>query len=193
MHDMRRPPYLGLVLLAAAILALSVAVFRHYLPYIGAPLALREPPAVPLTIEDAYLVGLGERGKVWSLRAERVEIGQDRAQTTLTGITEGRIYDRGEPVLFVSAGVAVYNTRTESLDLSRGIHVTGNGGESVTALGASWDASTSTLTSSGEVRFRNEWSDVVTESLRADLNKKELTMWNVRLKAKLEGVESQAR
>ena len=190
---MRRPPYLGLVLPAAAILALSVAAFRHYLPYTGATLALREPPAVPLAIEDAYLVGLGKRGKVWSLRAERVEIGHDRAQTTLTGITEGRIYERGEPALFVRAGMAVYNTRTEKLALSRGIHVTGTDGETVTAQGARWDASTSTLTSSGEVRFRNEWSEVVTESLRADLSRKELTMWNVRLKAKLEGVESRVR
>lgn len=183
---------MGLALLAAAILALSVAAFRHYLPYTGAPLAPKEPPTVTLAMRDAYFVGLGDQGKLWSLKAEAVEIGRDRAQTTLTGITDGRIYGHAEPVLLVSAGKAVYNARTESLALSEGIRAVGNGGETVTAQGAQWNASTSILTSSGEVRFRTEWSDVATDSLRADLGRKELTMWNVRLTAKVKALQGEA-
>jgi len=66
---MRRPSTLTIAIAAGALLLLSVIVFRRYLPYTGMNLAPKQPPAVVMAIENAYLVGLGRSGKLWSIRA----------------------------------------------------------------------------------------------------------------------------
>jgi hypothetical protein len=164
---------------AGLILLVSVLVFRRYLPYVGSTLAPEQPPSVVLEMRGAYFVGLDHKGKLWSLKAQKVEIGQSRYVTTLTGITDGRIFDHGKPVLGVEAGKAVYNSIAGDLKMDKGIALTGSDGQKISAAGARWNSATSMLRSNGKVRYEAPWGKASTESVTVDMNTKEMTMTNV--------------
>ena len=196
---MRKPPQLIRVAAAAAALLVSVAVFKRYMPYGPSELALKEPPAVILTMEDAYLVGLGSKGKLWSLKARKVEMSQDRSTTTLTGIHDGRIFDRGKPVLKVDAGTAQYDIYYRNLQLGGGVSIRSNTGERISGPGAYWSAAAGVLQSTGRVVFETGWSRIEADSLALDTRKREMSLRNVRLRIdlgranKLLGTEAKAR
>ncbi|MCL5104022.1 MAG: LPS export ABC transporter periplasmic protein LptC [Armatimonadetes bacterium] len=177
---MRRSLYLGLVI-AAAVLLVSIVAFKRYLPYANINFNLRQPPPVVLAMEDAYLVGLGHNGKLWSTKARSVEIAQNRSTTILTGIHDGKIFDKDKIALRVKAGHAVYDTYSRNLDLSEGILVEGTDRQRITGAGASWNSATSTLRSIGRVSFETASSKVTTDRLLMDLNKKELEMWDIHM------------
>lgn len=176
---MRRPPFLGWAILAGCILLLSLLAFRRYLPYVGSSLAPKQPPSVVLEMHNAYFVGLNRKGKVWSIRAKKVEIGQNRYLTTLTDISDGRIFNSGKPALKMTAGRAMYNGMVGDLALDNGICVTGPNGQQVTATGADWNSATSTLRSRGKVQYASSFGKASTDSVLVDMRSKEITMWNV--------------
>lgn len=187
---MRLPPYLGRALVAGLILLISVLVFRRYLPYVGSTLAPEPLPTVVLEMRDAYFVGFGHKSKLWSLKARKVQIGQTRFITTLAGITDGKIFDRGKPVLEVEAGKAVYNSAVGELKMDRGITLTGSDGQKLSAAGAQWNSTTSILRSTGKVRYEAPWGRATTDGVTVDMNTKEMTMTNVVVaikSSKLEG------
>lgn len=163
-------------------MAVSVAVFKRYLPYTGVPLAPRQTPPVVLAMQDAYLVGLGHQGKLWSLRAERIEIAQNRSSTSIAGITDGRIYEQARVALKVKAGRADYDAYTRGLTLAGGIEVRGPDGQRVIAEGATWNSFDSTLRSSGRVSYDSKLSKVTADALRFDLRRRQLEMWNVHVR-----------
>lgn len=173
---MKRPPYLGLAIVAGIILLISVVTFRRHLPYTGTPLMPKEPPAIVLAIEEARFVGLNNNKKAWSLNADKVEIARDRTTTTLTRITDGQIYIGSKVAATVTAGKAVYSTRFKDLQLSHGVIVKGNENQKVSAQGAVWNSATSTLRSKGQVNFENRRSRISGDELTVDLKKKEMTM-----------------
>ena len=106
-------------------------------------------------MENAYLVGLGSGGKLWSIRAGSVELAQNRFIVTLAGIHDGRVYDRGRVALKLRAGRAAYNIYGKDLTLSDGILVEGNEGQRISAPGATWNSFSATLRSSGGVAFES--------------------------------------
>lgn len=176
---MRRPPYLGLALAAGVILLLSVLAFRRYMPYVGSTLSPTAQPSIILEMHNTYFVGLNHKGKAWSVRAKDVQIGRDRAQTTLSGVTQGKIFDGGKVALQMEAGRAQYNSMVGDLVMDRGIRLTGIGGQKLTADGASWNSATSTLRSNGQVHYESSWAEASTDRVVLNTNTKELTMWNV--------------
>lgn len=176
---MRRAQLFGLAAAAGTILLLSIIAFRSYWPYAQGGIAPNEPPKVALAMRDAYFVGLGRRGKLWSLKARSVEIGQDRSVTTLRGVTDGRIFGSGRVLFKVRAGKAVYDAGNQTMRLCLGILIKGNKGQSVAATNARWSASNSTLESGGAVRFRTPSGETRANHLTVDLKKKELLMNNV--------------
>lgn len=176
---MRRPPYVGLALAAGLILLVSLLVFRRYLPYVGSSLAPSQPPSVVLQMRNAYFVGLNRKGKLWSLKAKNVEIGQNRFLTTLTGITQGKIFDAGKPVLQMEAGRAVYNSIVGDMAMDEGIRLIGADGQTLTADGADWNSASSSLRSTGKVLYESEWGKASTDRMLVDMKSKEMTMWNV--------------
>lgn len=175
---MTKSSYLGLII-AGAIMLCSTIVFRGYLPYVGERLAPREPPAIPVALEDAHLVGVAHRTKLWSLDARLVEVLRDRDVTRLTDVTHGKVFDRGKVVFVVSAGRAIYDKKLEDLRLSRGIQVAASDGQHVSARSAHWNSRTAILTGSGSVAFRGRWGEASGEDLIADLRNKKLVMRNV--------------
>lgn len=181
------------VLVAGATLLVSIAAFRSYLPYVGDRYLTREPPAVVLEIDDVYLVGMGDRTKLWSLNVRRVEIGRDRAITTLSGISDGKIFDKGKTVLKVRAGRAIYDERREDLKLSSGIEIAGTEGQRVVARGAHWNSHSGILAGVGQVSFASEWGKATADDLIVDLRKKELTMRNVFFSINIGELENSAR
>ena len=176
---MRLPPYLGRALVAGLICLISILVFRRYLPYVGSTLEPSQPPSVVLEMRNARFVGLNHKGKIWSLKAKKVEIGQNRYMTTLTGITQGKIFDAGKPALTVEAGKAVYNSLAGSMVMDEGILLTGPDSEKIIAKGADWNSTTSLLRSFGKVRYESPWGEALTDRLLVNTKTRELTMWNV--------------
>jgi hypothetical protein len=186
---MRKPPQLMRVAAAAAALLVSVAVFKRYMPYRPSDLALKQPPAVILTMEDTYLVGLGSKGKLWSLKARKVEMSQDRSTTTLTGIREGRIFDNGKPVLKVDAGTARYDIYFRNLQLGGGISVRSSTGERISGPGAIWNAGAGVLQSTGPVTVETGWSKLTANSLTLDVGRREMSLEQVRMRVNLRQAE----
>ena len=187
---MRRPPYLGRVVLAGIILLLSLVIYRRYLPYVGSSLAPKTPPSVVLQMHNAYFVGLNRKGKLWSLKAKSVEIGQNRFLTTLTGITQGRIFDAGKPVLQMEAGRAVYNSMVGDMAMDEGIRLTGADGQRLTASGADWNSTASSLRSNGKVYYESPWARGSTDAVSVDIKSRELTMYNVDVTVDLSKVDN---
>lgn len=190
---MKRPNYPILALAAAAILLISVVAFKRYLPYTGSNLAPKEPPAIVLAMEDVRLVGFADRGKVWSAKARKVEIAQNRATTTLTGITHGRIYDEGKAALEIEAGRAVYDVHYRNLELDGGIVVRDMNGQTIRCPGASWNPAMAVLRSNGQVTFDADWSRLTAESMLLDVRKREMSMWKVGMVLDLKEVERHAQ
>jgi hypothetical protein len=176
---MRLPPYLGRAIVAGLILLVSILVFRRYLPYVGGSLAPIQPPSVVLEMRNASFVGLNHDTKLWSLKARKVQIGQNRYVTTLTRITDGKIFDRGKPVLGVEAGRAVYDSVAGVLVMDRGITLSGTAGQKLSASGADWNSATSLLRSTGKVLFEAPWGKASTDNMTVDMKTQQMTMTNV--------------
>ena len=176
---------LPVFLVVVAALAVSVAVFKRYLPYTGTPLVPKEPPPVVLTMEDARLVGLGRTGKLWSVKVGKIEIARNRSGAVLKEVTDGKIYDRGKVVLKVRAGKAACEINSRNLLLSDGISVEGTDGQKLSAEGATWNSADSILRTNGRVIFQSKLSRLTAESLVMDLRAKQLDMWNVRMSLKV--------
>lgn len=181
---MRRPPYIGLALAAGLILLISLLAFRRYLPYVGGSLASTQQPSIVLQMRNAHFVGLNRKGKIWSLNAKSVEIGRNRYLTTLTGITQGKIFDSGKVALQMEAGRAVYNSIAGDLAMDNGISLVGADGQRVTARGANWNSATASLRSTGRVLFQSPWGQASTDRMLVDMRNKEMTMWNVTMSIK---------
>lgn len=163
---------------AAAALLLSVFVFKRYLPYTGPPTFPRQPPAVVMTIEDAYLVGLGSRGKLWSVKAKKVEVAQNRTTTILSGITRGDVFDSGKVAFSLQAGKAIYDSLSNNLALSGGIKISSEG-RIVETEGALWSPRNATLSSTGRVVYRGEWGKLTAERLELDARSRQMSCWRV--------------
>jgi len=185
---MNRPIYPILTTAAIVIMGLIVFALRQYLPHSNIDLAPRKPPAVVLLMEDAYIVGLGHNGKQWSTQAQRVEIGQDRSITRLTGIHAGKVFDKDKVMLKVKAGSAVYNSFTKDLTLKDGVEITGRQGQKITSSGADWNSATQTLRSAGRVDLQTNSGTATTGALRVDLKSREMDMWNVEGRFKVESI-----
>lgn len=149
------------------------------MPYVGSTLTPAAPPSIVLEMHNAYFVGLNHRGKIWSIKAKNVQIGQDRVLTTLTGVTQGKIFDRGKVALQMQAGRALYNSTVGDLVMDRGIALTASDGQKLTTQGANWNSVSSTLRSNGRVRYESNWAKATTDRVVLDTSTRELTMWNV--------------
>jgi lipopolysaccharide assembly outer membrane protein LptD (OstA) len=150
----------------------------------------KQSPSVTLAMEDVYLVGLGHEGKLWSAKADKVEIGQDRSMAKLKNIRDARILSDGKVALTAKAGEAIYQTYRRDLMLTNGVEIVGSKGQKVTGEGAVWNSATSSLRSMGRVNYASEWGLVAADKLVADLKSKEMGMWNVSMKIKLDALDN---
>lgn len=189
----KRPPYLGLTIIAAFVLIVSVIAFRRYLPYSGRDMAPKQPPSIILAMEKAYLVGLGHDGKRWSVRADKVEMDRYHSTATVNNITEGRIYDKGVSAFNVRAGQAVFDIAGENLTMKNGVSIEGAGGERITGQGAIWNSRNSTLMSTGWARFENDTSRIAASKLIVNLRTKELEMWDIKMLVSPKALAERAR
>ncbi|MCE5198379.1 MAG: LPS export ABC transporter periplasmic protein LptC [Armatimonadota bacterium] len=189
MRHNRIPKYFVLAAVAAAILIASVIAFQRYLPYSPRTLNPTRPPAVVLAMEDVYMVGLGHQGKLWSAQADKVEIGRGRGTAKLTNIHDGKILEGGKPVLNIRAHSAMFDTYRKDLMLYGGVRIDGMDGQQLTGKGATWNSSTGTLRSIGQVTFKSKESNVTTDKLLVDVRNKELSMWKVRMEISVPELE----
>ncbi|MHB9035204.1 MAG: LPS export ABC transporter periplasmic protein LptC [Armatimonadota bacterium] len=185
--------HIWIAVIAVGVLALVALGLRHYAPYAGRSAMPKQPPTVVLAMEDVYLVGLGHDGKLWSAKARKVEIGQDRATANLKDIRDARIFSGDKVALTARAGDAVYQTYRRDLTLGGGVEIVGSGGQKVTGQGATWNSATSLLRSIGQVSFESRWGKVAAEKLVADLKSQELGMWNVSMKIRLDALDGAAK
>jgi len=186
---MKRHSTLTIAIAAGAVLLVSVIVFRRHLPYTGMNLAPKQPPAVVMTVDNAYIVGLGRNGKLWSIRERTVELAQNRFVVTLNDVTDGRIFDRGKPALKVRAGRIAYNISAQDMQLTRGITIEGNEGQRITGEGATWNSFTSMLRSSGRVCYESSLGRVTANMLIVDVRNRQMQMWDVVLTVPMKTIE----
>jgi hypothetical protein len=187
---MKRPSTLTIAVVAGALLLVSVFAFRRYLPYTGMSLAPRQAPAVVMSIEDAYIVGLGNNVKLWSIKAGTVDLAQNRFVVTLNHVTDGKIFDKGKPALEVRAGRIAYNISAQDMTLSGGVTIEGNEGQRITGPGATWNSFTGMLRSTGRVAFESKLGRMTAKTLVVDVRNRELTMWDVAGSMNLKAVEA---
>jgi len=140
-------------------------------------------------MEDAYLVGTSNGKKTWSVKAKRVDIAQNRSTTTVTGMSDGKIFDDGKLALKLQAKKAVYDIYGKNLQLSGGIKVDGLNGQTIRSNGAFWNSGSSTLRSIGQVEFQDKWNKIHTKDLLVDVKSKEVSMWNVQIMVDIKDVE----
>lgn len=186
---MKRPSYLGLAIAAGAILLLSIIVFRQYLPYTGNSLSPRKPPAIVLSMEDAFIVGFDNDRKQWSMKADKVEMTQNRSTTSVTGIKDGKIFENGKVALKVNAGSAIYDIYSKNLRLMNNIFVEDNDGTKIRGKAAEWNSSDATLRSIGQVELENRWNKITADKLLVNMKNKEAGMWNVRISVDMKEAE----
>lgn len=186
---MRRRQYL-IIGMAGAALLLSVFVFRRYLPYTGIPATPKQPPTVVMTIEGACLVGLGRGGKLWSLRADKVEVAHNRSTTIVTGISDGNVYDGKHVAFSVRAGKAIYDSSYRSLALSGGLRVRSRG-QDLRLEGAVWNPATAILCSTGPVAYSAPWGKLAAERFQLDVRRKEMGLDQVRGSFDLKNVQDE--
>jgi lipopolysaccharide export system protein LptC len=174
---MKRWQYLILGVAVAALLV-SVVVFKRHLPYTGMPALPKQPPAVVLTMRDTYLVGLAHGAKLWTLRADKVEVAQNRSTTILIGIRRGEVYSAGKVAFSVKAGRAIYDSVYRSLALSRGLQIKGQG-QQVVSDGAVWNPETAILCSTGPVTYSAPWGRLRAERLELNLRNRQMSLTRV--------------
>jgi hypothetical protein len=164
------------------------------MPYVGSTLAPTQQPSIVLEMRNASFVGLNHRKKIWSVKAKKVQIGQDRVITTLTGVTQGKLFDNGKVALQMEAGRARYNSMVGNLSMDHGIKLSGLDGQKLSAQGADWNSATSTLRSSGQVQYASSWGRASSKDLLVDMKKKEMTMRNASISIDLsaQGVSKSA-
>ena len=179
-----------MAIIAAVVLLISVTAFKQYLPYIGESLSPKQPPSIVLAMEDAYLVGINNQGKAWSLKAKSVDVSQNRAFTTVSEITDGRIFDKDKPAFRLKAAKAVYSNSSRRLKLLGGVRIDGSEGQVIKANGADWDPTSSILRSHGGVNLRTKGSDISTQKLAIDLKNEELTMEKVIVRVDISEVDT---
>ncbi|MCE5315307.1 MAG: LPS export ABC transporter periplasmic protein LptC [Armatimonadota bacterium] len=184
--------HIRIVVMILAVLSLIALGLRNYSPYAARGARPKQAPTVVLAMEDVYLVGLGHNGKLWSAKADKVEIGRDRSITELDKIHDARIYDSGKVALKAKAGKAIYNTRRKNLSLGGGVEIVGSNGQKVTGEGAVWSSSNAMLRSVGPVKFDGKMGNVVADRLVVDLKSQELGMWNVSMKIRLDALNDDA-
>jgi LPS export ABC transporter protein LptC len=178
--------YKNPLVIVALLLVLSVVVYRRDLPYGGGSLGPSLKPDMLLTMQNAYLVGSGAHGKLWSLKAKSVEMTQDRSNTTITKITDGRIFQQGKPFLHIDAGRAVYDQYSQDLRIENGILIRGDAGQVAKCKGAFWNPRNSLLTTVGRVSYHDASSRVTAEGLSVDAAKKEMTLTKPRMEVDLQ-------
>lgn len=176
-----------LFILAVGLLAV-VVLNRQQLPYSGGSLAPALAPQMLLTMDSAYLVGSGASGKIWSLKAERVEMTQDRSNTIITRIRNASIYEKGKPLLHIDAGRALYNQYSQDLRIAGGIKLRGEAGQNADCSGAVWDPRKNTLTTSGKVSYVDPSMRATAEGLSVNTSSKELILTKPRLEVDLKEV-----
>ena len=159
------------------------------MPYTGNALSPKQPPSIVLSMEDTYLVGMKDNRKLWSVKAKKVEMTQNRSTTAVTGIKDGKIYDKGKVAFKLSAGSAIYDIYGRNLRLMDGILVEGKDGQIIRGKGAEWNSSAATLRSIGQVEFENRWNKVTADRLLVNVNDQEVRMWNVRMLVDMREVE----
>lgn len=174
---MRRRHYLIFATVLTALLA-SVFVFKRYLPYTGLPVMPKRPPTVVMTMENVRLVGLSHGSKLWSLRAGKVEVAQNRTSTILTGINQADVFSKNKVVFSVRAGKAIYDSLYRNLALSGGI-IARSRGYKVTAEGAVWNPATAILCTTGPVVCRSDWGRLTAKRLELNVRSREISMWRV--------------
>lgn len=181
MARMRHYSLKVLAIAAILLMLLCVYVFRHYLPYSGIDLSPRQTPAIVISMNNVYMAGVGKCGKMWSAKAQKVEIGQNRIIAELVDIHDGKIYSDNQIVMRATAKGGVYNLFSKELMLQGSVVLTGNNGQMITGKGADWNSMTKTLRSIGRVNYISGKTNITADSLFVDMKTKRMDMQNLNM------------
>lgn len=188
---MKKHTYVLLILISAAIISVSIYTLKRYAAYKSSVFNLQKPPAIVLSMKNVYIVGIGNKGKIWSVKAKNVDIGQNRSRAEIIKLTNGQIYNNNKPILKIKAGKAICDTYRKDLQLSNGIFIEGMDGQKISGEGALWNSASSTLRSIGKVKFQDKIGNINTDNLVVNIKSKEMDMQNVNMQIYVDQLDNQ--
>lgn len=169
-----------------ACLGISLVVFRRFLPYTGRQIGPGEPPRLEMVAEDARALCISGGTKLWSLRARRVELAQNRSSVTMHDIADGRVYQENKPILKVRAGKLYYDAFSSCLTVSGSVDIRGMKGQRVSTPGLVWNISRGVLCTTGPVRFESSLGKVLAGRLSINVRNSQIELSDVRGTMRLE-------
>ncbi|MDH7600972.1 MAG: hypothetical protein QHI38_02385 [Armatimonadota bacterium] len=168
-------------------MAASLVLLRHRLPYAAHNLGQPQLSTAIMRVEDAHILAFSRGVKLWCISANAAELSRDRRIVSLTGITDGRVYQNGAPVLMVTAGKVRYDTFSGDLVVSRGVCARSPKGQVLRTETLMWNASRMVVASRGSVRFNSALGSATARALTLDLGGRQLKLVDVFGKINLEG------
>ena len=138
-----------------------------------------------IRMNNVHLTGMVNKTKAWSLSANKVELSQNKSTTTITNITNGKIFNAGQPAFNVTAGKAKYDIWTKSLQLSKNIKIVGEDGQVISA-DSIYLTSRGILTNSGKIKINNKFGEISANRLLINIPKRELTAWDINFNLNME-------
>ena len=174
-------PFLTVVVLVAG-LVWSFMYLRALHPFGSAVTDLGDERLqnVGLRFDQATLVGWSDHNRIWQIHAKAVEVSRDRRLATFREVTDSYLMKNGDKVASISANEVVYNTITRNVSLPGAVELRVKDGPVLKTKNIFWNAAISVLACSGGVTADMDGSTFQGETMRVELEKKELTVTKVR-------------
>jgi hypothetical protein len=185
MRRIRLTPIIALLLIAG--LAVSIVKLWRYSPY-KVTRDLVGNPQVVLSLHNVQVVGRGEGVRIWSFKADDVDVSRGRMRTVIRGVHEGKLFDKGKLVADVTAGEAVYDAANKNVEVTRGAKVTAKLGFKASTDRLMWSGSNRQLLCPGRVVFSSGDGKLVGQNLLADVGRGEVTLWKGKMQVEIEDV-----
>ena len=138
-----------------------------------------------ISMKNADLNGCINGRKVWSLKANNIEVSQDNSATTLTDISNGIIYDSDKPVIRFEADKVVLNNQTTNFEVFNRLDAYSDSGYNFRCSNAYWSSNKNTLTSLSPVNFSSKQMHIIANRMQINTRLKEMKLWNTKLLIKL--------
>jgi len=184
----RRNSIIIIVVFAAlAVVWLGLRALLHYIP---PGLLPQTAPTSLFAMDEVVLNGIGEHGREWTLRADKVDISQDRSTANVYGIRDCTMFVNSKPVATLQAQSAVCNLWNKKMSISGNIRVSNKAGQRIETSALTWEPYGSILESAGTVTYHSPTGDAVADKLSLNLETKELTLTKPRIALWVGEIES---
>ena len=177
-------PHLKVSLIAIAVISIAGLIILSS-SYTRKENNFPENSAALISLKNSKLIGSDRGSKIWSLKAESIEVSQDNSTTTLKNISDGIIFDSRSPAVKLKAGIIILNNTTNNFEISNGLDAVSENMQSFHCQNAYWSYNKHTLTSRSPVIFNSTNMNIKASRMQINTQLKEMKLWNSKLEIKL--------